>query len=261
LARTRRNQLLYGLLALGWRGSARHWRNHRAVYGIMAAIMAPMVISVHSVVGLDFAAGLTPGWHDTQFPPYFFFGAVISGTAVIMMLTVLVRWGYGLQDVLTAYHLNAMAKVMLVGSLMLAYAYVWEAFGPIYGSDVAARTEFSNRIFGFTAPVFWSEKILTVVIPQLLWLPVVRRNQILLVLISAGIIVGMWQERFVFTTSSLEHNSIPSYWGVFFPTVWDWAALAGTIGLFLTMFFLFLRFAPIVSMAEVREVVEEERSK
>lgn len=261
LAKSRSKQILYGILALGWRGSSEEWRNQRIVYAIMSAIMAPMVVSVHSVVGLDFAGGLTPGWHDTQFPPYFFFGAVISGTAVIMMLTIMVRWGYGLQDVLTGYHLNALAKVMLVGSVMLAYAYVWEAFGPLYGSDVTERTEFFQRIFGFTAPVFWSEKILTVVIPQLLWLPLVRRSQLLLFLISGGIIVGMWQERFMFVTASLEHNSIPSYWGVFYPTLWDWAALAGTIGLFLTMFFLFLRFAPIVSMTEVREVVEQERSK
>ncbi len=261
LARNRFKQLFYGVLSLGWRGSTAQWQNQRIVYAIMSAIMAPMVISVHSVVGLDFAGGLTPGWHDTQFPPYFFFGAVISGTAVIIILTILVRWGYSLQDVLTAYHLNAMAKVMLVGSLLLAYAYVWEAFGPIYGSDVAARTEFFQRMYGFTAPIFWSEKILTIVIPQLLWLPIVRRNQALLLAISAGIILGMWQERFVFTTASLEHNSIPSYWGHFYPTFWDWAALAGTIGLFLTMFFLFLRFAPIVSMAEVRELIKRDAAK
>jgi Ni/Fe-hydrogenase subunit HybB-like protein len=261
LARNRAKQIFYGVLALGWRGSTRQWQNQRVVYAIMSAIMAPMVVSVHSVVGLDFAAGLTPGWHDTQFPPYFFFGAVISGTAMIIILTIVVRWGYALQDVLTEYHLNALAKVMLVGSLMLTYAYVWEAFGPFYGSDVAAKTEFLNRVFGFTAPAFWSEKILTVIIPQLLWLPLVRRNQLLLFLISLGIIVGMWQERFVFVTSSLEHNHIPSYWGFFFPTFWDWAALAGTIGLFLTLFFLFLRFAPIVSIAEVREIVEDERPR
>ncbi len=261
LAKSRFKQIFYGILALGWRGSSEEWRNQRIVYAIMSAIMAPMVVSVHSVVGLDFAGGLTPGWHDTQFPPYFFFGAVISGSAVIMMLTIMVRWGYGLHDVLTGYHFNALAKVMLVGSVMLGYAYVWEAFGPIYGSDVAERTEFFQRIFGFTAPLFWSEKILTIVIPQLLWLPLVRRNQLLLFLISGGIIVGMWQERVMFTTASLEHNYMPSRWGVFFPTLWDWAALAGTIGLFLTLFFLFLRFAPIVSIAEVREVVEEERSK
>ncbi|MDE1932807.1 NrfD/PsrC family molybdoenzyme membrane anchor subunit [Bradyrhizobium sp.] len=261
LATSKAKKVLYGVLALGWRGSVAEWQNQRIVYAIMSAIMAPMVISVHSVVGLDFAAGLTPGWHDTQFPPYFFFGAVISGTAVIVMLTILVRWGYSLQNVLTEYHFNAMAKVMLVGSLMLAYAYVWEAFGPLYTSDVAERTEFFHRAFGFTAPLFWSEKFLTVVVPQLLWLPVVRRNQLLLFLISGGIIIGMWQERVVFTTASLEHNYMPSYWGYYFPTVWDWATLAGTIGLFLTLFFLFLRFAPIISLAEVREIVEEGKSK
>ena len=258
LAQSRGKQIFYGLLALGWRGSGLEWANQRVVYAIMSAIMAPMVISVHSVVGLDFAGGLTPGWHDTQFPPYFFFGAVISGTALIIMLTILVRWGYSLENVLTEYHMNAMAKVMLVGSLMLAYAYVWEAFGPLYGSSVYDKTEFFHRIFGFTAAPFWSEKTLTVVIPQLLWFPAVRRNLILLLLISGGVIVGMWQERFVFVTASLEHNSIPSYWGVYYPTLWDWAALAGTIGLFLTLFFLFLRFAPIVSLAEVREIVEGE---
>jgi Ni/Fe-hydrogenase subunit HybB-like protein len=261
LSKSRAKRIFYGVLALGWRGSTRQWQNKRVVYAIMSAIMAPMVVSVHSVVGLDFAGGLTPGWHSTQFPPYFFFGAVISGTALIIMLTIVVRWGYSLQSVLTEYHLNAMAKVMLVGSLMLAYAYVFEAFGPMYVSEAAEKTEFINRIFDFTAMPFWSEKTLTVIIPQLLWLPIVRRNQLLLFLISMGIIVGMWQERYVFVTSSLEHNYIPSYWGFFFPTFWDWAALAGTIGLFSTLFFLFLRFVPIVSIAEVREIVEEDRSQ
>ena len=186
---------------------------------------------------------------------------MISGTAVIVMLTMLVRWGYSLQNVITEYHINALAKVVLTGSVMLCFAYVWEAFGPIYGSDMAARTEFLQRMFGFTAPTFWSEKILNVVIPQLLWIPFVRRNQPLLFLICLGIIVGMWQERYTFTISGLSNNYIPSYWGVFYPTLWDWAALAGTIGLFLTMFFLFLRFAPIVSIAEVREIIEKEKSK
>lgn len=261
LAQSRGKQIFYGVLALGWRGSAREWGSQRVVYAIMSAIMAPMVISVHSVVGLDFAGGLTPGWHDTQFPPYFFFGAIVSGAAVIIMLTIVVRWGYGLQNVLTGYHMNAMAKLMLAGSLFLAYAYVWEAFGPLYGSSVADKTEFFHRVFGFTAVPFWSEKVLTVVVPQLLWFPVVRRNLPLLFLISGGVIVGMWQERLVFTTASLEHNWMPSYWGHYYPTAWDWAALAGTIGLFLTLFFLFLRFAPIVSLAEVREIIEEEKSR
>ena len=261
LARTRWKQVFYGVLALGWHGSARQWRHQQTVYAIMSAIMAPMVISVHSVVGLDFAGGLTPGWHSTQFPPYFFFGAVISGVALIIMLTILVRRGYGLQDVLTGYHLNALAKIMLVGSLMLAYAYLWEAFGPIYGSDVAERTQFFYRIFGFYAGFYWAKIALNVVIPQLLWLPTVRRSEVLLFAISGGIIIGMWLERFVIVIPSLSHGYMPSYWGIFFPTFWDWAALAGTIGLFLSLFFLLLRVVPIVSMSEVREIVEEERSK
>lgn len=260
LARTRFKRIFYGIMALGWRGSSRQWENHRTVYAIMSAIMAPMVVSVHSVVGLDFAGGLTPGWHDTQFPPFFFFGAIISGTALIIMLTIIIRWGYGLQDVLTEYHLNALSKVMLVGSLLLCYAYVWEAFGPFYGHDVAAKTEFYQRVFGFTAVPFWIEKILTIVIPQALWFPTVRRNQLVLFLISSGVIIGMWFERYVFTIASLEHNYMPSYWGRFFPTAWDWAALAGTIGLFLTIFFLLIRFVPIVSMVEVRETIERSPS-
>jgi Ni/Fe-hydrogenase subunit HybB-like protein len=139
LAQHRCKEVAYGVLTLGWRGSARHWRNHRTVYFIMCAIMAPMVISVHSVVGLDFAAALTTGWHSTQFPPYLFFGPVISGTALVIMLTIPIRHGYGLQDVITAYHINAMAKVMLVGSVMLGYAYFWEAWGPLYSSNIADR--------------------------------------------------------------------------------------------------------------------------
>jgi molybdopterin-containing oxidoreductase family membrane subunit len=261
LARSRGKQYFYGVLALGWRGTARHWHNRRAVYGTMAAIMAPMVISVHSVVGLDFAGGLTPGWHSTQFPPYFFFGAVISGTALVIILTILVRWGYSLQDIITEYHLNALGKVMLVGSVMLSYAYLWEAWGMVYSSDVAERIEFHDRMFGFTATVFWIEKGLNSIIPQLLWFPYVRRSPILLLVISTGIIVGMWMERYVLTIASLMRNHIPSWWFEFHPTFWDWSTLFGTVGLFMTLFFLFLRFLPIVSMSEVREIVDKANPK
>ncbi|MBV8938108.1 MAG: polysulfide reductase NrfD [Alphaproteobacteria bacterium] len=255
LAQHRRKQIFYGILALGWRGTARHWRNQQVVYYIMCAIMAPMVISVHSVVGLDFAGGLTPGWHSTQFPPYFFFGAVISGVALVIMLTIVVRHGYAFENVITGYHLNAMAKVMLVGSIMLGYSYLWEGWGSIYGSDIAERTMFMDRIFGFYAPSYWAKLVLNILIPQLLWLPVVRRSEILLFLISGGIIVGMWLERYIIVIQSLHRNYMPSYWGTFYPTLWDWATLAGSIGLFLTIFFLILRLLPIVSIAEVREII------
>jgi molybdopterin-containing oxidoreductase family membrane subunit len=258
VAKGRARRMFYGVLALGWRGSARHWRKHQTVYGIMSAIMAPMVVSVHSVVGLDFAAGLTPGWHSTQFPPYFFFGAVISGTALVAMLTILVRWGYGLEGVITDYHINALGKLVLLGSVMLAYAYLFEAWGPIYGANVADRTEFASRIFGFTAPAYWGKVALNIVVPQALWFPAVRRSKPALFVISGGIIVGMWLERYIIVVSSLHRNYMPSYWGDYYPTVWDWAILAGSIGLFLTLFFALLRIVPIVAMSEVREIIAKD---
>jgi molybdopterin-containing oxidoreductase family membrane subunit len=258
-ARTPLKQIFYGVLALGWRGSARHWARYKLVYLIMAAIMAPMVISVHSVVGLDFAAGLTPGWHSTQFPPYFFFGAVISGVALVIMLTILVRWGYGLYGVITAHHLNALAKVMLTGSVMLTYSYALEAFGPFYGSDVAERTMFLERLFGLYGWIYWVHLVLNAFIPQLLWLPWIRVRPVPLFAISLGIIVGMWLERFIIVITSLHRNFMPSMWGNFYPTFWDWATLAGSIGIFLTLFFLILRLLPIVSIAEMREIIHEER--
>jgi Ni/Fe-hydrogenase subunit HybB-like protein len=257
-SRRRWQQIFYAILALGWRGSAVQWRRYKSVYYIMAAIMAPMVVSVHSVVGLDFAGGLTPGWHSTQFPPYFFFGAVISGIALVILLTVPIRHAYGLQAIITEYHLNALAKIMLTGSLMLGFAYFWEAFGPYYGSEVAERTMFTERAFGFYAASFWTTIALNITIPQLLWLPFVRRSELLLCLISGGVVVGMWFERFVIVVTSLHRNHMPSEWGNFFPTLWDWAILAGSIGLFLTLFFLILRLVPIVSISEMRELIEGE---
>ena len=255
-SRRRWQQIFYGILALGWRGSAVQWQRYKSVYYIMAAIMAPMVVSVHSVVGLDFAGGLTPGWHSTQFPPYFFFGAVISGIALVILLTVPIRHAYSLHAIITEYHLNALAKIMLTGSLMLGFAYFWEAFGPYYGSEVAERTMFTERAFGFYAASFWATIALNIAIPQLLWVPLVRRSELLLCLIAGGIIVGMWFERFVIVVTSLHRNHIPSEWGNFFPTLWDWAILAGSIGLFLTLFLLILRFVPIVSISEMRELID-----
>jgi molybdopterin-containing oxidoreductase family membrane subunit len=214
-----------------------------------------MVISVHSVVGLDFAAGLTPGWHSTQFAPYFFFGAVISGVALVIMLTILIRHGYQLQEIITGYHLNAMAKVMLTGSVMLGYAYLWEGWGPIYSNNIADRTALIATVLGPYAPSYWTRVALNIVIPQLLWLPRVRRSEVLLFLISLGIIVGMWLERYDIVIPNLARNWMPSYWGVYYPTLWDWAILAGSIGLFLTTFLLLVRVLPIVSLAEVREII------
>ena len=256
-ATTRGRQILYGILALGWRGAASQWRPYKNVYLIMAAIMAPMVISVHSVVGLDFAGGLTPGWHSTQFPPFFFFGAVISGIALVILLTIPIRRAYALQAIITDYHLNALGKIMLTGSLMLGFAYFWEAFGPFYGSEVAERTMFVERVFGLYAPLFWATIVLNIALPQLLWWPAIRVSEAMLAIISIAIIIGMWCERFVIVVTSLHRNHIPSEWGNFTPTLWDWATFAGSIGLFLTLFFIMLRLVPIVPLAEMRELMRD----
>ena len=256
-ATTRGRQILYGVLALGWRGAASQWRPYKTVYLIMAAIMAPMVVSVHSVVGLDFAGGLTPGWHSTQFPPYFFFGAVISGIALVILLTIPIRRAYRLQAIITDYHLNALGKIMLTGSLMLGFAYFWEAFGPFYGSEVAERTMFVERVFGLYAPLFWATIVLNIALPQLLWWPAVRVNEAMLAIISIAIVVGMWCERFVIVVTSLHRNHIPSEWGNYTPTLWDWATFAGSIGLFLTLFFIMLRLVPIVPLADMRELMRD----
>jgi molybdopterin-containing oxidoreductase family membrane subunit len=179
--------------------------------------------------------------------------------ALVIMLTILVRHGYALQNVITAYHLNAMAKVMLTGSVMLGYAYLWEGWGPIYVNNIADRTALLATVLGPYAPTYWARVTLNIFIPQLLWLPRVRRSEILLFLISIGIIVGMWLERYDIVVPNLAHNWIPSYWGVYYPTLWDWATFAGSIGLFLTIFFVLLRVLPIVSIAELRETVAKVR--
>jgi Ni/Fe-hydrogenase subunit HybB-like protein len=256
LARDRPRQIFYGVLALGWRGSSREWGSFRLVYFIMAAVMAPMVVAVHGVVGLDFAGGLNPGWHSTQFPPYFFFGAIAFGFALVIMLAILIRWAYGLEDILTEYHLNAMAKIVLVGSLLLAYAYLWEGFGAIYGSNIADRTMFLDRISGLYAPSYWAKIALNVIIPQLLWFPLFRRRQIPLFAISLGIAVGSWLDPYVVIVQSLHRNYMPSEWGNYYPKLWDWALFAGSIGFASTLFLLMLRLLPIVSVAQLRPMIK-----
>jgi molybdopterin-containing oxidoreductase family membrane subunit len=248
-------QAFYGVLACGWTGAARHWKRFRVVYGILCAFMAPMVMSVHSIVGLDFAGGLTPGWHSTQFPPYFVFGAVYSGFATALCLIIPVRRLYGLGAFITDYHINALAKLMLATGLMLTYAYALEAFMPFYSGSRYEIAQIHNDFFGLYAPAYWGKILLNAIIPQLLWLPAIRLNGVLLFLISFGIIVGMWLERYVIVVSSLYQGFMPSAWYFFAGTLWDWLTLLGSVGLFLTGIFIFLRFVPVISMFEMRELV------
>ena len=247
-------RVLYGVFALGWQGSSRQWRHFRAAYLVFAGIMAPVVVSIHSVVGLDFAGGMTPGWHTTQFPPYFVFGALLSSFALILMLTIPLRRGYGLEALITPYHLDVLSRLLLVTSLLIAYGYAVEAFMPFYNGH---RSEIAVTLYSFAGRddfAYWGKIALNVAIPQLLWLAPVRRSEVALYLISVGVIVGMWLERYLIVIGGLSRDYMVSRWGQFTPTFWDWSTLAGSIGLFLFGFFLVLRFVPILSMHEMKEL-------
>jgi molybdopterin-containing oxidoreductase family membrane subunit len=255
---TRRWQrILYGVLALGWQGSSRQWREFRTAYLVLASLMAPLVCSVHSIVGLDFAGGLTPGWHSTQFPPYFIFGAVLSGFAIVLMLVIPLRRAFELKGVITLRHIDVLARLMLTCSLLISYSYLLEMFMPFYRGEQHEVTVALSNFGGYYAPWYWSKIALNGIIPQLLWFRSVRLNRPLLFVISAGIVVGMWIERYVIVVSGLHRNYTESSWFVFRPTFWDWATLFGSAGLFLTGFFLLLRFMPMISMFEMRELVRK----
>jgi len=214
-----------------------------------------MVVSVHSIVGLDFAAGIAAGWHSTQWPPYFFIGALYSGWAATLMLIIPLRRLYRLERIITERHLEVISKLMLATGLMLAYCYALEAFQPFYRGDPAERHAFLNGVFGLKGGAFWVRNTFNIFLPQLLWLPAIRHNKQILWLLSLGIVFGMWFERFNFVVTALAHDYIPSEWGTFNATIWDEGILYGSIGLVFVGFLLFIRLLPVVSMFELREVL------
>jgi Ni/Fe-hydrogenase subunit HybB-like protein len=250
-------QLAYGSLALGFRGSGTQWRHYRSTYATMAAIMAPLVVSVHSVVGLDFAGGETPGWHSTQFPPFFVFGAILSGFAAVLILVLPLRRLFRFEPFVTGRHIDVLCKLLLVSSLCVAYAYMMDAFSTYYGGDKAELSWFHDRLTGAHAPVYYLTLVLNCTVPQLFWWRAFRMNQVIVLLVSFSAIVGMWFERFGIVVVSLGHTELPSAWGIYHPSFWDYSLFAGTIGLFATGFLLFIRLFPMVSMFEMRELIEE----
>ncbi|MCE2576574.1 NrfD/PsrC family molybdoenzyme membrane anchor subunit [Komagataeibacter sp. FNDCR2] len=248
-------QLFYGVLALGFRGSGLQWRHYQPVYGVMAALMAPLVVSVHSIVGMDFAGGATTGWHSTQFPPFFVFGAALSGFAVVLLAVIPLRRGMGLHPYITNWHIDVLGRLLLTASLCVAYAYVMDVFSTFYGPDQADRIMFAFRLHGLYAPVYWGTIMLNIVFPQVLWWRSVRLNQPVVWLVCLGVIIGMWLERFQIIVTSLARTQLPSAWGQYTPTLWEWSLLGGTIGLFLTTFLLLVRFIPMLAMAEMRAML------
>jgi Ni/Fe-hydrogenase subunit HybB-like protein len=254
-SQSRVGRVVYGLLAMGWRGSARHWHQYDTAYLLLAGLATPLVVSVHTVVSFDFAIGIVPGWHTTIFPPYFVAGAIYSGFAMVITLAVPIRTVYGLEDFITTRHLENMAKVMLVTGLIVAYGYTVEAFIAWYGGNTFEGFMIWNRLTGPYRYAYWALLFCNIASPQLLWFRSVRKNALVLFLISLVVNVGMWLERFIIVVTSLHRDFLPSSWGMYKPTFWDWSTYIGTIGLFVALLLLFLRFLPMISIFEMRTIL------
>ena len=257
--RNRFGRIGYGVLAMGWRGSARHWKRYEMAYLLLAGLATPLVLSVHTVVSFDFAIANVPGWHSTIFPPYFVAGAIFSGFAMVLVLAIPLRRFYGLEDFITQRHLQNMAKIMLATGLIVGYGYFIEAFMAWYGGNKVEMYSQWNRAFGPYRYAYWSLIACNVVIPQVLWSKRARSNPTLLFAVAFVVLIGMWLERYVIVITSLHRDFLPSSWGMYSPTVWDWATFIGSIGLFLCLLFLFLRFLPMISIAEMRSLLTEEK--
>ena len=252
---------LYGIFAMGWRGSARHWKRYEALYLILAGLATPLVLSVHTVVSFDFAVAIVPGWHTTIFPPYFVAGAIYSGFAMVLVLAIPIRKYYHLESLITMRHLQYSAKVMLATGLIVAYGYFFETFIGMYSGSTYERFMLQNRWFGPYAPMYWALILCNIVLPQLLWIPKLRSNTVFLFLISLDILIGMWLERFVIVITSLSRDFLPSSWGHYVGTRWDWAVFLGTIGFFSFCMFLFIRIMPSISIFEMRSLLPEAEVK
>jgi len=260
LSTTRRKQVLYGLLSLGWRGSARHWQQYETATLLLAGLATPLVVSVHTVISFDFAVSLLPGWHSTIFPPYFVAGAIYSGLAMVLTLAIPLRRFYRLENIITAKHLDLLARLMLAAGCMVAYGYGMEAFMAWYSGSAADAFLLWNRFYGPMHSTYRMLLLMNLVLPlSTLWFAKLRQNTLYLLTISIVVNVGMWLERFVIVVASQTRDYLPSAWGGYAPTFWDYAIYAGTFGLFVLLFLLFLRFLPVVPMAEMRSLLAEEK--
>ncbi len=251
----------FGLLAMGWRGSARHWARYETAYLLLAGLATPLVLSVHTVVSFDFAIGIVPGWHTTIFPPYFVAGAIYSGFAMVLVLAIPIRRFYDVKDFITDRHLENSAMVMLATGLIVAYGYGIEAFMNWYSGNPYDSFLQWNRLHGPYAPYYLALLFCNIVLPQVLWIRRIRTNSILLFLISLDVLVGMWLERFIIVVVSLHRDFLNSSWGQYYPTRWDWAIFIGTLGMFTAAMFLFVRILPMISIFELRTLLPEAEVK
>ena len=247
-------QRIYALLSLGWDGSRRTWSRYETLCLLLAGLATPLVVSVHSIVSMDFATSVIPGWHATIFPPYFVAGAVFSGFGMVMTLLILTRKVMSLQCYITLRHLEAMAKILLLTGTIVGFCYATEIFIAWYGGNLYERAAFWNRATGLYAWAYWTMITCNLLVPQLLWVRRIRTSVRALFGISLLVNVGMWLERFVIIVTSLHRDFLPSSWSMYKPTVIEVSILIGSFGLFFTLFLLFVRALPMIAMWEIKGV-------
>ena len=251
-------KFIYGFFALGWRGGNRQWSNYEMAYLILAGISTPLVLSVHSVVSFDFATSIIPGWHTTIFPPYFVAGAIFGGFAMVLTIMLPLRELYPpLKDLITVKHIDVMAKIILLTGSVVGYAYLMELFIAWYSASPGEQYAFWNRAFGTSWPFYWAMMSCNVLAPQLFWSKALRTNMLAVWIIAQAPNAGMWYERYVIIATTLERDYLPSSWGHFYATTTDKLMFLGTFGLFLTLFLLFIRFLPMIAIAEVKNVTPQ----
>ncbi len=260
-AKNRLLRVVYGMLSMGWRGSAIHWQRYETAYLLLAGLATPLVVSVHTVVSFDFAIGIIPGWHTTVFPPYFVAGAIFAGFAMVLTLAIPLRKFYRLEDFITMRHIDNMGKILLATGLIVGYGYLMETFMAWYSGSQYEQYMISNRMNGPYKSYYMALILCNILTPQLLWFGRFRRNLLALWLISLVIGVGMWLERFVIIVVSLHRDFLPSSWGMYHATKYDWSMYIGTIGFFLALMFLFIRVLPMISIFEMRTLVPEPDGK
>jgi molybdopterin-containing oxidoreductase family membrane subunit len=260
-AKNKPAKIIYGMLAMGWRGSALHWQRYEIAYLLLAGLSTPLVISVHTVVSFDFAIGIIPGWHATIFPPYFVAGAIFAGFAMVLALAIPIRAYYKLDDFITMKHLDNMGKLLLATGLIVAYGYLMESFMAWYSGSQFEHHMMINRLHGPYKVLYWALIACNVLAPQFLWSARLRRSTLALFVVSLVVSVGMWLERFVIVVMSLHRDFLPSSWGMYYPTKYDWSMYLGTIGFFFALMFLFIRFLPMISIFEMRTIVPQPEGK
>lgn len=255
-AKNKVRKLAYGALSLGWRGSAKDWSHYEMLYLLLAGLSTPLVLSVHTIVSFDFAVSNLPGWHTTIFPPYFVAGAIFSGFGMVITLMTLVRMGFPeFKNYVTIDHMEVMNKIIMTTGLLVGYAYGSEFFIAWYSGNIYEKFVFVNRAFGDYGWSYWVMIACNVVIPQVFWFKKARRSIPIMFIVSIFVNIGMWFERFVITVTSLHHDFLPSSWGNYAWSFFDTGILLGSFGMFLTLFLLYLRLFPAVSIAEVKPVL------